>query len=74
VLHVENVPCEFYYINHIAKTKYADTTLIKSVHDILYNEELKAGWLVLRICNQAGRYLFSHTYPDRIFSEKKLMQ
>ena len=57
---IENIPCEYYYINLTFKNNYIDTNLIHSVHEILYNKERRIGWQVIFVYNSKGEYIFSH--------------
>jgi hypothetical protein len=66
-LKVENIPCEFYYINVIATTKLIDTSAIHSLHKYLYDEKSKVGWQVLLVHDAEWKYLFSHRYDNSIF-------
>ena len=68
-LKVENIPCEFYYINVIATTKLIDTSAIHSLHKYLYDEKSKVGWQVLLVHNVKGKYLFCRRYNNGIFIE-----
>jgi hypothetical protein len=66
-LKVENIPCEYFYINVILKTKVVDTSAIHSIHRYLYNEKNKIGWQVLQVYDVNGKYIFSHKYNDNIY-------
>ncbi len=66
-LKLENIPCEFYYINVIANSNKIDTNTIHSLHKLLYNQKNKIGWQVLLVYNAEGKYLFSHRYNNSIY-------
>jgi len=69
VLKVEDIPCEFYYINVMATTKVIDTPAIDALHKYLYDEK-KVGWQVLLVHNAEGKYLFSHIYNNSNYTQK----
>lgn len=66
-LRVENIPCEFFYINVIVPIGKVDTFSIHSIHKYLYNQEKKSGWQVLLVYDIKENYLFSHKYNDSIY-------
>jgi hypothetical protein len=63
---IENIPCDFYYINITALNKNIDTALLNTVHKELYNPINKVGWLVLKVYDNKGNFLFVHKYDGRI--------
>lgn len=66
-LKIENIPCEFYYMNVTVTTKNVDTAAIHAIHPYLYNQKTKTGWAVLLVHDAEGKYLFSHNYTGNIF-------
>ncbi|MBX2925919.1 MAG: hypothetical protein KF746_27230 [Chitinophagaceae bacterium] len=66
-LKIENIPCEFYYINATVTSNHIDTIAIHSIHKYLYDEKSKTGWQVILVHNAEGKYLFSHKYNNSIY-------
>lgn len=64
---IENIPCEYFYINLIMLSNEIDTSSIRSIHKILYNKENRIGWQVIKVYDNNRKYLFSHNYNDNIY-------
>ena len=67
---IENIPCDFYYINVVVNSPFVDTAAIHSLHNYLYDENLKVGWQVLLVYDADRNYLFSHKYNGTIYIQK----
>ncbi len=66
-LKLENIPCDFYYINVVVLDGLVDTASIHKVHKFLYNPKNNSGWQALLVYSNEGKYLFTHNYNDSIF-------
>lgn len=55
---IENIPCEFYYINVTIKCNNNDTVLLKDLHSELYDSTRKIGWPVFVVFDKEKNYLF----------------
>jgi hypothetical protein len=68
-LKVENIPCENFYINVVFHNDKIDTSMVHSVHKILYDKENNIGWPVLLVYNMQEEYIFSHNYENKIYKQ-----
>lgn len=66
-LKVENIPCEFYYIDIFISSEKIDTSEIHSLHKYLYDHKSRIGWQVLQVYDSKQQYLFSHRYNNDMF-------
>lgn len=55
---IENIPCEFYYINIKAKKSDIDTSALKTLHYTLFDSSKNIGWRTLVVFDRNGNYLF----------------
>ena len=67
---IENIPCEFSYINLTINSNIIDTASIREIHKILYNEEHKVvGWGSILVYDSNHKYLFTHNHRGNIYVE-----
>lgn len=64
---VENIPCEGFYIKVMYKIEKIDTSIVHSVHKVLYDKKNSVGWPVLLVHDKSGEYIFSHNYENKIY-------
>lgn len=65
---IENIPCEFYYLDvKLKKGVGADTVLIAQAHRDLYNPEKRIGWLLVNVYDSNNKYIFSHRHNGGIY-------
>ena len=67
--HIEPVPCEFFYVNFRMSTAVIDSDLVAQVHSLLYDDSLRAGWPVVWIYDDEGRYILSHHFKGRFYRQ-----
>jgi hypothetical protein len=60
------IPCEQLYIDVTLKGGKVDTTTIRSIHKVLFDDETKRGWQTMNIFSRDNRYLFSHHHSGTI--------
>lgn len=58
---IENIPCEYIYINLKLYSNKIDTISINQAHKILYDEKKKLGWQTIIIYDKNGKYVISHS-------------
>ncbi|MDJ1498599.1 hypothetical protein QNI19_37035 [Cytophagaceae bacterium DM2B3-1] len=68
----EPIPCEMRYINIRLKTAEYDTTIFDSMHKILYDVDKKEGWMTLIVFDKDNKYLFSHSFNNKIYKGSDL--
>jgi hypothetical protein len=55
---IENIPCEYYFINIKLKHVVFDSTLLKKLHYELYDSSKKVGWPTFIVYDKNGNYLY----------------
>ncbi len=63
---IKAIPCESYYINVFSKTQTIDTSKIRLLHKVLYDEQSKKGWLSIKVFDEKGDFSFSHHHSGKI--------
>ncbi len=67
---LSHIPCENNYFEVYAKGTAFDTSLIDSLHLLLYEKETRRGWVTLIVYDKDGRYLFTHSNTNKIYKQK----
>jgi hypothetical protein len=67
--YVENIPCEYTYLNVHINSSVIDTNIINSIHYVLYDSKNKKGWQVLLIYDNQDKYVFSHHLAGRFYHQ-----
>jgi len=67
ILKVENIPCEYIYLEVHYEIVEVDTILLNEVHNLLYDENQRTGWQTLLIYDYRGDYIFSHSKNGNIY-------
>lgn len=62
ILRVELIPCEGKYVNLFFETIIPDTTILRNVHNRLYNGTPAIGWQSLWVHDLNKNYMFTHSY------------